>query len=212
MHFESIDEYLLEGSGRKADLIQRLLAARSTLPAAAPFYEGMQLLGARTPDLTLVALRLVLAGKRADDVSVVALRDHAKTAREGGEGAAAALSAYRRMLALVVVSAALAVGFASPARAQTPTPTPNLYRSLDAGPSAHPVGEIHGRIESVDYPGGTFVIVSGSRKQVVAVVPATTIYQRHGGYATFADIRRGQHVSVSVYEVGDRLVAQSIRI
>ncbi|HTV93011.1 MAG TPA: hypothetical protein VMG98_09865 [Verrucomicrobiae bacterium] len=212
MHFESIDEYLLNGTGRKADLIQKLLAARSTLPAAAPFYEGMQMLGARTPDLTLVALRLVLAGKRADDDSVVALRDHAQTARGGGEGAAAALAAYRRMLVLVVVTVALAFGYASAARAQTPTPTPNLYRSLDAGPSAHPAGEIHGRIESVDYPGGTFVIRSGSRKQIVAVVPATTIYQQHGGYATFADLHRGQHVDVSVYEVGGHLVAQSIRI
>ena len=210
MHFESIDEYLLSGAGRKADLIRKLLATRSTLPAAAPFYEGMRMLGARTPDLTLVALRLVLAGKRADDDSVVALRDLAQATRAGGEDASAALAAYRKMLALVVL--VVAIGFASPARAQTPSPTPNLYRSLEAGPSAHPASEIRGRIESVDYPGGTFVVRDGSRRQVVAVVPATTIYQKRGGYATFADLHRGQHVDIAVYEVGGRLVAQSIRI
>ncbi|HTV92406.1 MAG TPA: hypothetical protein VMG98_06790 [Verrucomicrobiae bacterium] len=212
MHFESIDEYLLRGAGRKADLIAKLLAARSTLPAAAPFYEGMRMLGARTPDLTLVALRLVLAGKRADDDSVVALRDHAQAVRDGGDAAATALLAYRKMLAVLVVIAGLALGFASPVFAQTPSPTPNLYRSLETGPSAHPAGEIRGRIESVDYPGGTFVVRSGSHEQIVAVVPATTFYQKHGGYATFADLHRGQRVDVSVYEVGDRLVAQSIRI
>jgi hypothetical protein len=212
MHFESIDEYLLSGTGRKAELIQALLAHRSALPAAAPFYEGMKLLGARTPDLTLVALRLVLAGKRADDESVVALRDHALAVRAGGDGAAAALAAYRKILAIVALAAAIALAVASPLRAQTPSPTPNLYRSLEGSHSAHPAAEIRGQIESVDYPGETFVIRSGPNRQTVAVVPATTIYQQHGGYATFADLHRGQHVDVSVYDVGGRLVAQSIRI
>jgi hypothetical protein len=211
MDFESLDEYLLRGTGRKADLIENLLADRSTIPAAAPFYEGMRMLGARTPDLTLVALRLVLAGKRADDASVVALRDHAATARAGGEGAAPARVAYRELLALAIVAFALTFGGAMPAVAQTPSAVPNLYRSLETGPSAHPAGEVRGRIASVDYPGGTFVVHNGSGDRVVAVVPATTIYQ-HGGYATFADLHRGQHVEVSVYEVGGRLVAQSIRI
>lgn len=35
----------------------------------------MQRLGDRTPDLALIALRLVLAGKKADDANVTALRD-----------------------------------------------------------------------------------------------------------------------------------------
>jgi hypothetical protein len=43
----------------------------------------MRLLGARTPDLTLVALRLVLSGKTADDASVVTLRDLSERARRG---------------------------------------------------------------------------------------------------------------------------------
>jgi hypothetical protein len=98
MQFESIDDYLLTGAPRKADVVAALLARRSELPAAAPFYEGMQLLGARTPDLTLVALRLVLAGKRADDANVVELRGFAEQARAGGEGAAAARAAYARLL------------------------------------------------------------------------------------------------------------------
>lgn len=211
MDFESLDEYLLSGTGRKADLIENLLADRSALPAAAPFYEGMRMLGARTPDLALVALRLVLAGKRADDAAVVALRDHAATARAGGEDAAAARTAYRRLLAVAIVAFALTLAGAMPVFAQTPSAVPNLYRSLETGPSAHPAGEIRGRIESVDYPGGTFVVRNGSRDRVVAVVPATTIYQR-GGFATFADLHRGQHVEITVYEVAGRLVAQSIRI
>lgn len=211
MHFELIDEYLLSGTARKADVIVKLLANRSPLPAAAPFYEGMQMLGARTPDLTLVALRLVLAGRRADDASVVELRGYAESARAGGADAAAARDAYRRILAVIILGILVAFGRSLPASAQTPTPTPNLYRSLEAGPSSHPAREIHGTIESVDYPGGTLVVRDGSRSRVVAVVPATTIYQ-HGGYATLADLHRGQHVDISVYAVGGRLVAQTIRI
>jgi hypothetical protein len=211
MHFELIDEYLLSGAGRKADVIEKLLKNRSALPAAAPFYEGMQLLGARTPDLTLVALRLVLSGRRAEDDAVVELRGYAEKARAGGADAAQARQAYLRMLAAIVLALTVAFGHSLPAWAQTPTQSPNLYRSLEAGHSAHPAGEIRGKIESVDYPGGTLVVRDGSRSQVVAVVPATTIYQ-HGGYATFADLHRGQKVDITVYEVGGRLVAQTIRI
>jgi hypothetical protein len=209
MHFELIDEYLLSGTARKAEVIEKLLANRSTLPAAAPFYEGMRMLGARTPDLTLIALRLVLAGRRADDASVVELRGYADDARAGGAGASVAREAYLRMLALIVVGILLASGCCLPASAQTPTP--NLYRALEAGPSSHPAREIHGTIESVDYPGGTLVARDASGSQVVAVVPSTAIY-RHGEYATLADLHRGQRVYISVYAVGGRLVAQTIRI
>lgn len=75
--FELLDRYLLDGAPPKTDVIKTLLADRSDLAAAAPFYEGMRLLGPRTPDLTLLALRLVLAGKKADDANVVALREAA---------------------------------------------------------------------------------------------------------------------------------------
>ena len=87
MNFELIDRYLLDGTPVKADVVRALLSAPVESPAASPFYEGMRMLGSRTPDLTLIALRLVLAGKRADDASVVRLRDLAARAREGGRDA-----------------------------------------------------------------------------------------------------------------------------
>ncbi len=97
MEFELLDRYLLEAKPAKADVVKALLSKRSGVSAAQPFYEGMRMLGGRTPDLTLVALRLVLAGKRADDESVVALRDLAERARAGQD--AAAREAYMRALA-----------------------------------------------------------------------------------------------------------------
>jgi hypothetical protein len=210
MHFELIDEYLLTGTPPKARVIKDLLANPSTLAEAAPVYEGMKMLGERTPDLALLALRLVLAGKRADDASVVTLRKHAEQARAGGAGALEAREAYARALAvLLLICASMLLG-AGWAWAQTPTPSPNVYRSLDSGRS-HPAADIHGRIESVDYPGGTLNVRVGAKTRVVAVTPSTTIYQ-HGGYATFADLRRGQNCDISVYEVAGRLVAQIIRI
>ena len=85
MEFELLDGYLLEARPAKAEVVKALLAKRSGVPAAQPFYEGMRMLGARTPDLTLIALRLVLAGKKADDENVVALRDLAERARSGDD-------------------------------------------------------------------------------------------------------------------------------
>ena len=111
------------------------------------------MLGPRTPDLTLVALRLVLAGRRADDASVVQLRGYAEGARAGGADAAAAREAYQRMLALIVFAILLAFAPSASASAQTATPIPNLYRFSRPGPSSRPAREIHGTIESVDYPG-----------------------------------------------------------
>ena len=58
----------------------------------------MKILGARTPDLSLVALRLVLAGKKADDDSVVALRTQVELIQAGDPGGDAR-AAYQRMLA-----------------------------------------------------------------------------------------------------------------
>ncbi len=211
MHFELIDEYLLTGAPPKANVIKDLLTNPSTLAEATPFYEGMRMLGPRTPDLALVALRLVLAGKRADDASVVELRGHADRARAGGADAAAARDAYVRVLAtLILVCVGLLAGAGS-ARAQTQTPTPNVYRALESGHAARPAAEIRGRIESVDYPGGTFAVRSGTTTRIIAVVPSTTIY-RGGGYATFSDVRRGRNVDVTVYEIVGRLVAQMIRL
>jgi len=54
-------------------------------------------LGARTPDLALIALRLVLAGRKADDAGVTHLRDLVGRARSGD---AAARDEYRSLLQL----------------------------------------------------------------------------------------------------------------
>jgi len=83
--FEILDSYLLDGSVAKREVVQHLLAQRAKLPEkAAAFMQGLEMLGERVPDLALFALRLVLAGKSADDASVVLLRDAAQRARRTG--------------------------------------------------------------------------------------------------------------------------------
>ncbi len=99
MDFELIDRYLLDGSPGKGEVVTALLASPSSVPAARPFYEGMKMLGARTPDLTLMALRLVLGGKKADDTAVVQLREIVERVRAGGPDADEARAAYRQALA-----------------------------------------------------------------------------------------------------------------
>jgi hypothetical protein len=75
MDFESLDAYLLDGMPPKGDVVRQLLENRPHERAAAAFYEGFERLGARTPDLALIALRLVLAGVKADDAAVTRARD-----------------------------------------------------------------------------------------------------------------------------------------
>jgi hypothetical protein len=94
MEFELLDGYLLDGSPDKAQVVRRLLASPPP-PGAAPFYEGMQLLGARTPDLSLIALRLVLSGRRADDTAVSTLRGLVERSRAGDQQAR---TEYRALL------------------------------------------------------------------------------------------------------------------
>lgn len=95
MEFESLDRYLLGESSDKAAVVRGLLSKGAPTPAAQPFYEGMRVLGGRTPDLTLIALRLVFAGRRADDAAVVELREIVGRARDGDE---AARRDYRALL------------------------------------------------------------------------------------------------------------------
>lgn len=95
MDFELLDRYLLDAAPPKAEVVRALLARPAEAAGASPFYEGMRILGARTPDLTLLALRLVLAGRRADDGAVVELRALSEAARSGS---AAARAGYRRLL------------------------------------------------------------------------------------------------------------------
>jgi 3-deoxy-D-manno-octulosonate 8-phosphate phosphatase KdsC-like HAD superfamily phosphatase len=87
MDFELLDAYLLSGTPSKSEVVTRLLEAPATVEGSGAFYEGMRQLGAHTPDLALIALRLVLAGKRADDAGVTQLRDVITRAR-GGDAAA----------------------------------------------------------------------------------------------------------------------------
>ena len=75
MDFESLDAYLLDGMPPKAEVVRQLLENRPRERAAAAFYEGFERVGARTPDLALIALRLVLAGVKADDAAVTRARD-----------------------------------------------------------------------------------------------------------------------------------------
>lgn len=94
MEFELLDGYLLDGVPSKSEVVRSLLETRPLTEGAAPFYEGMERLGTRTPDLALIALRLVLAGRPADDASVVWLRDVVGRARAGD---AAARDEYRAL-------------------------------------------------------------------------------------------------------------------
>lgn len=98
MDFHLLDRYLLEGVPSKAEVVKDLLKKRSGAPGTAAFYQGIQMLGSKTPDLTLIALRLVLAGKPADDVRVVRLRDLMQRARAGGADAQSAVDGYYKEL------------------------------------------------------------------------------------------------------------------
>ena len=83
MNFELLDGYLLDGAPSKSEVVRALLQTWPRAEGVGAFYEGMERLGARTPDLALIALRLVLAGRSADDASVVWLRDVVARARAG---------------------------------------------------------------------------------------------------------------------------------
>ncbi len=93
-----LDRYLLEGKPPKEDVVAALLRERPEAPGAAPFYQGLKILGSRTPDLSLMALRLVLAGKKADDASVKSFRALVERARKGGEDAGGVVASYKEAL------------------------------------------------------------------------------------------------------------------
>ncbi|MFN2449501.1 MAG: hypothetical protein ABR508_06890 [Candidatus Baltobacteraceae bacterium] len=97
MEFDLLDGYLLDGKPAKAALIEALLESPPALPQAGPFLEGMRILKARTPDLSLLALRLILAGKPANDETVLALRTASDAARANGAGRPAAVERYRSL-------------------------------------------------------------------------------------------------------------------
>ncbi|HET7814396.1 MAG TPA: hypothetical protein VFL13_08470 [Candidatus Baltobacteraceae bacterium] len=99
MDFELLDRYLLDGTPEKRKVVDALLKSKPPSPQAAAFLEGMRMLGARTPDLSLVALRLVLAGKQASDDAVVALKRASDEARAGGAHREEAVTRYRDLVA-----------------------------------------------------------------------------------------------------------------
>jgi hypothetical protein len=90
-----LDTYLLEGRPSKPQTVAALLGMTPAPTVAGPYLEGLRVLGDRTPDMALVALRLALAGKPVVDGSVVGLRDLAERARKGDP---AATLAYRAAL------------------------------------------------------------------------------------------------------------------
>ncbi len=96
---ELLDRYLLEGTAKKADVIAALLHERAKYPHAAAFFTGIESLGVRAPDLSLIALRLVLAGKKADDGAVVRMRHAIERVRAKGVDVVSAREQYFAELA-----------------------------------------------------------------------------------------------------------------
>ncbi|GAC1501944.1 MAG: hypothetical protein NVS1B14_06540 [Vulcanimicrobiaceae bacterium] len=94
MTFDLLDDYLLGGPASKASVIAALLAERSTAPGAAPFYRALEAVGPRVADEALMALRLVLGGRPADDDGVARLRELIRRVRAGGPESEAARQAY----------------------------------------------------------------------------------------------------------------------
>ena len=99
MDFPLLDRYLLESKPSKDEVVAALLRERPQAPGADPFYEGMAILGARTPDLSLMALRLVLAGKKADDAAVKRFRAIVERARKDRSDSDA-IASYKKELEL----------------------------------------------------------------------------------------------------------------
>jgi len=95
---EVLDRYFLDGAGTREEVVKRLLLLSDAPPAAAPFLEGMRMLRGRTPELSLLALRLVLAGKSATDEEVTRLRSVVERIRAGGEDASEARREYERLV------------------------------------------------------------------------------------------------------------------
>jgi hypothetical protein len=96
MDVEALDRYLLTGSPAKADVVAGLLAAPSPPDRAGPFLEGLRVLGPRTPDLALIALRLAISAKPHGDHDVSRLRGLVERARGGDAQARDAYAAEFR--------------------------------------------------------------------------------------------------------------------
>ena len=87
MELHPLDGYLLDGRPGKADAIAAALRERSPDPRAQPFYRALETVGARAADEALLALRLVLGGKVAQDETIVEARAARARAKAGEAGA-----------------------------------------------------------------------------------------------------------------------------
>lgn len=87
-----LDRYLLGEPVSKPVVISSVLAERSPLPAAAPFYRALEAVGTRAADEALIALRLVLAGREPSDEAVRSLRALGALARASAQNDAAAIA------------------------------------------------------------------------------------------------------------------------
>jgi hypothetical protein len=110
-----------------------------------------------------------------------------------------------RVLTISVLMLSVFAAGASP----SPSP-PSVYRSLNSV-KAHNAAAVSGTLDAIDYSAGTLVVRTAHGSQTVSVIPSTSIYAG-SGYAALSDLRRGQSVEIAVYEVGGRLVAQTIRV
>ncbi|MGZ3507102.1 MAG: hypothetical protein ACXWNJ_01705 [Vulcanimicrobiaceae bacterium] len=98
MTFDMLDGYLLDERPSKGEVVRTLLKNRTDVPGAAPFYAGLESLGSKTADLALIALRLVLAGKKAEDATVIRIRSLIERTRAKGIDEASSREAYYREL------------------------------------------------------------------------------------------------------------------
>jgi isoaspartyl peptidase/L-asparaginase-like protein (Ntn-hydrolase superfamily) len=85
-----LDAYLLDGNPTKAQAIAAVLSDRRPIERAQAFYRALDALGAKVADEALIALRLTLAGRTADDAAIATLRTQVAAARRGDAMARAA--------------------------------------------------------------------------------------------------------------------------
>jgi hypothetical protein len=83
MQFHAIDGYLLDGRPSKSEAIAVALRERVSAPGALPFYRALEAVGVGAADEALIALRLIIAGKKPEDDAVRRLRGLAMLACGG---------------------------------------------------------------------------------------------------------------------------------
>lgn len=96
MDFGFLDGHLLDGAPPLRETVERILAELPRKPTTKPFVEGIRMLRARVPELTLIALRLALAGGRIDDARVARMRELPAQVRAGRPDGEVARQAYRQ--------------------------------------------------------------------------------------------------------------------